>query len=182
MPDSAWSPLITQATDGFTRHFDTTPDGVWSAPGRANLIGEHTDYNGGFVLPFAIDRRTIAAVRLNGTDTCRVASALYEAPVEAPLGDLDGLPQWATYILGVASILTHDHPDTSPRGFDAFITSDVPWAPGSPRPPLWRARSRWPSTICGNSTWTGQPLRRSASAPRTRSWAHPPGSWINPHP
>ena len=130
MPDSAWSPLITQATDGFTRHFDTTPDGVWSAPGRANLIGEHTDYNGGFVLPFAIDRRTIAAVRLNGTDTCRVASALYEAPVEAPLGDLDGLPQWATYVLGVASILTHDHPDTSPRGFDAFITSDVPLGSG----------------------------------------------------
>ena len=45
----------------FESAFGRAADGVWSAPGRVNLIGEHTDYNQGFVLPFAIDRRTWAA-------------------------------------------------------------------------------------------------------------------------
>ena len=50
-----------EAIASFDAVFDATPDGLWSAPGRVNLIGEHTDYNGGFVLPFAIERRTFAA-------------------------------------------------------------------------------------------------------------------------
>ncbi len=50
------------AADLFASTFDRPPTGVWSAPGRVNLIGEHTDYNGGYVLPFAINRRTQAAV------------------------------------------------------------------------------------------------------------------------
>jgi len=49
---------MTNAADAFARALDSTPDGVWSAPGRVNLIGEHTDYNGGYVLPFAINLRT----------------------------------------------------------------------------------------------------------------------------
>lgn len=48
----------------FQRHFDVEPDGVWRAPGRVNLIGEHLDYNNGLVLPFAIDRSAMVAVRL----------------------------------------------------------------------------------------------------------------------
>ncbi|MDQ6755115.1 MAG: galactokinase family protein, partial [Actinomycetota bacterium] len=47
----------------FGTHFGQAPDGVWAAPGRVNLIGEHTDYNEGFVLPFAIDRTARVAVR-----------------------------------------------------------------------------------------------------------------------
>ena len=47
----------------FAREFGASPDGVWQAPGRVNLIGEHTDYNEGFVLPFAIDRTARVAVR-----------------------------------------------------------------------------------------------------------------------
>ncbi len=56
--------LRTQASDGFAAVFGYPPGGMWSAPGRVNLIGEHTDYNEGFVLPFAIDRRTYAALAL----------------------------------------------------------------------------------------------------------------------
>ena len=56
--------LLDQARDGFEAVFGYSPDGIWSAPGRVNLIGEHTDYNEGFVLPFAIDRRTFAALAL----------------------------------------------------------------------------------------------------------------------
>jgi galactokinase len=48
----------------FAEEFGHAPDGVWRAPGRVNLIGEHTDYNDGFVLPFAIDRAAMVAVRV----------------------------------------------------------------------------------------------------------------------
>ena len=51
-----------QAAQWFAAQYDSAPEGVWHAPGRANLIGEHTDYNDGFVLPFALDRGTFAAV------------------------------------------------------------------------------------------------------------------------
>ena len=53
-----------ELTRRFTGVYGRAPDGVWRAPGRVNLIGEHTDYNEGFVLPFAIDRAALVAVRL----------------------------------------------------------------------------------------------------------------------
>lgn len=123
------------------------PDGLWSAPGRVNLIGEHTDYNDGFVLPFAIPHRTVAAVGLRDDDRGRVcvASTFAEEPVEVALDELDGLfptatgaepavPEWAAYPLGVAWALrqaaaaTED--DRSIRGIDIAIASDVPVGAG----------------------------------------------------
>ena len=68
--------LLAQAQDGFEAAFGYPPDGLWSAPGRVNLIGEHTDYNEGFVLPFAIDRRTFAALALRDDGLVRVSSSL----------------------------------------------------------------------------------------------------------
>ena len=67
--------LRTQASDGFAALFGYPPAGMWSAPGRVNLIGEHTDYNEGFVLPFAIDRRTYAALALRDDGLVRVSSS-----------------------------------------------------------------------------------------------------------
>src|ERR1700739_2312049 len=67
--------LLTRAQDGFTAAFGYAPDGLWSAPGRVNLIGEHTDYNEGFVAPFAIDRRTFAALALRDDGLVRVSSS-----------------------------------------------------------------------------------------------------------
>ena len=64
-----------QARALFTEVFDAAPEGVWSAPGRGNLIGEHTDYNGGLVLPFALPHRTYAAITRRTDRTVRLVSA-----------------------------------------------------------------------------------------------------------
>ena len=63
------------AADLFRRSYAQDPDGVFSAPGRVNLIGEHTDYTGGLVLPFAIDARANLAARANDESVVRVTSA-----------------------------------------------------------------------------------------------------------
>jgi galactokinase len=60
------------------------PDGFWSAPGRVNLIGEHTDYNDGFVLPFAIDRRTSVALGTRSDGRIRVTSAFAQRRGDRP--------------------------------------------------------------------------------------------------
>ena len=65
------------------------PDGVWTAPGRVNLIGEHVDYSGGRCLPFALTRVTAAAVRRRDDDVVRLSSTDPDAtPFEGRLGDL----------------------------------------------------------------------------------------------
>ena len=55
----------------FIKHFDGTTGSVYASPGRINLIGEHTDYNGGFVFPGAVDKGMIAEIKPNGTDKVR---------------------------------------------------------------------------------------------------------------
>ena len=112
---------------GFRERFGYEPLGVWSAPGRANLIGEHTDYNNGFVLPFGIDRRTYVALGERQEMICQVASSFSEDLVEVELTenkpeDLD----WALYPLGVAWVMR----ESQKTGFDVFIHSDVPIGAG----------------------------------------------------
>lgn len=119
--------LTTQTIEGFRERFGYEPLGVWSAPGRANLIGEHTDYNNGFVLPFGIDRRTYVAIGERQDRQVRVSSSFDSQVVEIPLteskpADLD----WALYPLGVAWVM-REHQST---GLDLFIHSDVPIGAG----------------------------------------------------
>jgi galactokinase len=112
-------------------------DGLWSAPGRVNLIGEHTDYNEGFVLPFAIDRRTLVALGIRDDGMLRVASTFSNEVVELPLGYLAAaqaagdLRGWAAYPLGVAWALGRFGADLGAvPGADLLIDSNVPVGAG----------------------------------------------------
>jgi len=77
--DTAGTALADTLTRAFAGHFGHDADGVWQAPGRVNLIGEHTDYNDGLVLPFAINRSTTVAVSARADRTVRLASAFAAA-------------------------------------------------------------------------------------------------------
>ena len=113
---------------------DREPDGLWSAPGRVNLIGEHTDYNEGFVLPFAIDRRTLVAAGAREDAVLRVASTFSDQAIEIPLAELDtarGRAGWADYPLGVAWALGRSGADLAAvPGVDLVIDSNVPIGAG----------------------------------------------------
>ncbi|KQR22567.1 galactokinase [Agreia sp. Leaf335] len=125
--------IATQAATDFHTRFGRPADGVWSAPGRVNLIGEHTDYNEGFVLPFAIDRRTWAAVGLRDDNTARVTSTFSDEEVEVELSSVgpEELDGWSAYPLGIAWALGENGVDLAQqRGFDAHIASDVPVGAG----------------------------------------------------
>ncbi|GAA2140460.1 galactokinase [Arthrobacter humicola] len=115
----------------FEATFGAAPDGVWAAPGRVNLIGEHTDYNEGFVLPFAIDKRATTAVRLRDDSTVRLLSTSGDdGIVEANAASLipGRAPGWAKYPLGVVWALQQRGVEVP--GFDLLLDSDVPLGAG----------------------------------------------------
>ena len=122
----------------FTALAAADPVGLWSAPGRVNLIGEHTDYNDGFVFPFAIGGRTVVALGTRDDRRIRVVSTFDEVPVEVALDDLDALfpdrrdeiVEWARYPLGVAWALLSGRDAADAVGVDLAIASDVPVGAG----------------------------------------------------
>jgi len=121
----------------FTDFAGRAADGIWSAPGRVNLIGEHTDYNDGFVFPFAIDRRALVALGARDDGMLRVASTFSDEVVELPLGDLaaaqaaGALGGWSAYPLGVAWALGQFGADLAAvPGVDLLIDSNVPVGAG----------------------------------------------------
>jgi galactokinase len=116
----------------FEERFGGRPDGVWSAPGRVNLIGEHTDYNDGFALPFAIGPRAVVAVRLRDDDAVLVATTAAGDPVETTIGALTGerIASWAAYPLGVAWALGEAAGRDRLTGFELVVHSDVPIGAG----------------------------------------------------
>ncbi|WP_436407387.1 galactokinase [Agromyces litoreus] len=117
----------------FAEQFGRRAAGVWSAPGRVNLIGEHTDYNDGFVFPFAIDRRTVVALGDRDDRVVRVASTFSPEVVEVHLDELtpDAVDGWAAYPLGVVWALAEFGADLlHVRGVDLYIDSDVPVGAG----------------------------------------------------
>jgi galactokinase len=126
---SADEDAATRAQQGFQERFGSAPEGVWAAPGRVNVIGEHTDYNGGFVLPIALAHTTRAAVARRDDGRLALASGQGDGGVvELDLAGLaPGRPEgWAGYPAGVVAGLR----DRLPGGVSVLVDSDVPVGAG----------------------------------------------------
>ena len=119
---------VTELKNTFSERFGK--EGVvYASPGRINLIGEHTDYNGGFVFPGAIDKGIYAVIRLNGTNRVRTYSIDKEEYCEFGLKEED-LPEshWAKYLFGVCrEIIKRGY---AIGGFDTVFYGDVPIGAG----------------------------------------------------
>lgn len=115
----------------FTRAYGRPPAGLWAAPGRVNLIGEHTDYNDGFVLPFALPLRVVCAAALRSDGLARVRSQ--QAPEEEVIVNIADLAPgkvagWAAYALGVLWALRAEGHWAG--GIDLMVDGDVPLGAG----------------------------------------------------
>jgi galactokinase len=117
--------LGAAARAAFVTAFDAEPEGVWAAPGRVNVIGEHTDYNEGFVLPVALGQTTRAAVARRTDGRVALVSAQHPGErAEFALADLQpGRPDgWAGYPAGVVQALR----GRLPGGVSVLVDGDVP--------------------------------------------------------
>jgi len=121
-------PYFADVREAFADRFgDGAGDLVLArAPGRVNLIGGHTDYNDGFVLPATIDRAVYGALRRRDDETVRLRSLNFEDEVEYSLREppVDQLPQWAQYVAGVAEELRTEH--GLDGGFEGVFWGNVP--------------------------------------------------------
>jgi galactokinase len=122
------SDLITTITETFKQKFSTTPTVIVRAPGRVNLIGEHTDYNDGFVLPMAIDRTMFIALRPRKDRTVKVYSLDFEVWGEFDLNDLQKDKGWLEYLKGMAWALQGK--GYTLQGWEGVLTGDVPRGSG----------------------------------------------------
>ncbi|PKQ27055.1 MAG: galactokinase [Actinobacteria bacterium HGW-Actinobacteria-4] len=121
------------AHDLYADTYGTPATGLWSAPGRVNLIGEHTDYNNGFVLPFAIDRRTWCAVGERADRSIVVTSTLTGDDAQISLDALapERLQGWSAYVFGVIWALGEHGVDlTGRQGLNLAFASNVPLGAG----------------------------------------------------
>ena len=127
--------LTARAADVFLAAFGQPATIRVQAPGRVNLIGEHTDYNGGLVLPCAIGYRTVIVARPRADRRMRVVAADYddaidEYALDAPIERL-AAPMWANYVRGVVRELLQREPGgQAMRGMDMVIAGDVPQGAG----------------------------------------------------
>ena len=113
----------------FIKHFDGTTGAVYASPGRINLIGEHTDYNGGFVFPGAIDKGVIAELKPNGTNIVKAYSIDLKDYVEFGLREEDApRASWARYLFGVCREMIKRGVDV--KGFNTAFAGDVPLGAG----------------------------------------------------
>jgi len=125
------NPRYERIRNAFAARYGSADGILFSrAPGRVNLIGEHTDYNEGYVLPMAIDRDMVAAFRPNGTRMVNLYTVDLDDAASFSLADPKAAPEhpWMSYALGVARVLQdHGH---SLKGIDVVLQSTVPVGSG----------------------------------------------------
>jgi galactokinase len=120
---------IEHVRSRFIKHFDGKTGNIYASPGRINLIGEHTDYNGGFVFPGAVDKGIMAEVRPNGTNTVMCYSIDLKDRVEFKVDDPNGpRTSWARYIYGIVQEMKKLGVDV--KGFNTAFSGDVPLGAG----------------------------------------------------
>lgn len=117
------TPTPSESLPTFEQHFGRAPQVTASAPGRVNLLGEHTDYQGGFVLPTAIPQVTTVALGANGTREHRVFAADLNEQSTFPVGG-NAEDGFARYVAGALAL------GGAPDGLDVHVTSNVPMGAG----------------------------------------------------
>ena len=124
------SSVANAVTERFREVYGTSPSGTFRAPGRVNLIGEHTDYNDGFVMPAAIDFYSYAAIGERAGHTLSVYSEQFNQSVEFSIAHLAGPPRkhWSDYVRGVAAVLRDEGYPL--RGANLVIDGQVPIGSG----------------------------------------------------
>jgi galactokinase len=119
--------MITRVKEKFDELFHQDPILILS-PGRVNLIGEHTDYNDGFVLPAAIDKNVVMALAVNDSDQCNVYACAFDELVSFDIECAHRREGWINYVLGVVYYLRQQGYPVS--GFNAVVDSDLPVGAG----------------------------------------------------
>lgn len=121
---------IERLKDSFKTCFGSKHEIIVRAPGRVNLIGEHTDYNDGFVFPVAIDRDIMIAAKRRSDEIIRIYSLDFDSMVEFHLHDIqyDNENKWSNYPRGVALLLQENEYNVC--GLDAVITGNIPQGAG----------------------------------------------------
>lgn len=121
--------VVEKLTSCYRELAGAAPEGVWFAPGRVNLIGEHTDYNEGFVLPFALEQRALVAAGRRDDDLIVMHAMDLSETVELPLSGLNpGEGGWAAYLAGVLWVLREAGHRVG--AVNLVLTSDVPFGAG----------------------------------------------------
>ena len=127
--------LQARVTAEFTQRFGSPPKAIVRAPGRVNLIGEHTDYNDGFVLPMAIDRAIWIALSPRPDRLVAARSLDFDDTAEFDLDRLEKQAGWIEYLKGVAWAL--QEAGYALTGFDAVVAGDVPIGAGLSSSAAW---------------------------------------------
>ena len=122
--------LVDKVVRAFKEKYSNDPDIIALAPGRVNLIGEHTDYTGGFVLPVAIDREVIFAVKAASENTITGYSVDFDEEASTTVGNYDKNHNcgWFRYIMGVLSEL--EHSGKKAEGFNFAVAGNIPLGSG----------------------------------------------------
>ena len=120
---------VGDVRNSFKVKFGDAEGNVYAAPGRINLIGEHTDYNGGYVFPGAVDKGMIAEIKPNGTDMVRAFAIDLNENAEFKINDAEGPKQsWARYIFGICQEMKARGVEV--KGYDTAFAGDVPLGSG----------------------------------------------------